>query len=140
MKINALKKKTSYLRWWNIHSWFLLNCEKQTLETIHHKIIFIIKTKLFRVLKTYSSLCRIFLLNSLSIVEIWVLETVLSSTNPERWYRFEYFPSWQECNHLGHTGSARGKTQQRGSTRAIWRRCSNRKSPERGFEVQCHDR
>lgn len=43
----------------NIHSCFLLNCEKQTLETIHHNIIFIIKTKLFIVLKTYSSLCRI---------------------------------------------------------------------------------
>lgn len=137
MKIIIIKKDFLF-KVRNIHSWFLLNCEKLTLETIHHKIIFILKTKFFRVLKTYSSLCRIFLLNSLSIVEIWVL--VLSSTNPERWYRFEYFPSWQECNHLGHTGSARGKTQQRGSTRAIWRRCSNRKSPERGFEVQCHDR
>lgn len=139
MKIIIIKKDFLFKER-NIHSCFLLNCEKQTLESIHHKIIFIIKTKLFIVLKTYSSLCRIFLLNSLSIVEIWVLETVLSSTNPERWYRFEYFPSWQGCNHLGHTGSARGKTLQRGSTRAIWHRCSNRKSPERGFEVQCHDR
>lgn len=140
MKIIIIKKDFLFKVRNIIHSCFLLNCEKQTLETIHHNIIFIIKTKLFIVLKTYSSLCRIFLLHSLSIVEIWVLETVLSSTNPERWYRFEYFPSWQGCNHLGHTGSARGKTLQRGSTRAIWHRCSNRKSPERGFEVQCHDR